>query len=119
MFCKTSVATMLLAICVSASASQAATKAPLVGAGSELCQTFLHKAGPSGLSDNAANQWVMGYLTGRATALPDSRHYPVVEPEAIMSSIASYCRATKWFKGIDIDAAAASFFITRNKAFRH
>ena len=117
MSCKTCIAIGLLAIYLSASASHAATKAPLRGAGGESCQTFLHKAGPSGLSDSAANQWVMGYLTGRLAAQPNAQHYPFAGSEDIMASILSYCRATKWFKGIDIDAAAASFFMT-TRAFR-
>ena len=79
---------------------------------------FLRKAGPSGLSDSAANQWVMGYLSGRIAADPHARHDPFVGPEAIMTSIVSYCRAAKDFKELDIDAAAASFFLSEGSADR-
>jgi hypothetical protein len=118
MFCKALITATTLTFGLSATPSGAATKTQLESAGAESCQTFLHKAGPNGLKDNAANQWVLGYLTGRVAAEPNARHYRFDGPEAIIASIVSYCRATGDFGGgIDIDAAAASFFM-RIKALR-
>jgi hypothetical protein len=109
----------VMAIILAASGwSYPETKSPLVGAGAESCQTFLRTAGPSGLSDSAANQWVMGYLSGRVAADAHARHAPFVGPEAIMASIVSYCRAANDFEGLDVDAAAASFFLTESRTHR-
>jgi hypothetical protein len=119
MVCKTSIAVVFMAIFFLAPATHAAAKSRLVGAGAESCKTFLRKAGPSGLSDYAANQWVMGYLTGRIAAEPNARHYSFAGPEAIMTSVVSYCRATRAMFDLDIDTAAASFFMHASRTYRH
>ena len=81
------------------------------GAGARTCKDFLRRAGPTGLSDKAANQWVMGYLTGRTEAKPNAPHRKFTGPEGIMADVVSFCHAAQSIKDADLDLAAASFFV--------
>ena len=88
------------------------------GAGATTCRDFLRRAGPSGLSDKAANQWVMGYLTGRSEADPNAPHRKFTGQAGIMADVVAFCRASRSVKDADLDLAAASFFTAARKPSR-
>ncbi|MBK9589000.1 MAG: hypothetical protein IPO50_10755 [Sphingomonadales bacterium] len=59
-----------------------AAKKRIGGAGGESCTSFLNRSGKDGLSDTAALQWALGYLTGRSVAT-DKIHRAFEGPEGI------------------------------------
>jgi len=75
-------------------------------AGALACEAFVQRAGQDGLADPSSLQWVLGYLTGRATAT-NAWHRPFSGPEGIALDILAYCRAHP-VRQLD-DAAAHSF----------
>lgn len=78
----------------------------VTGAGAQTCVSFVRRAGPEGLSDPAALQWVLGYLTGHVAA-SDKPHRPFTGPEGIALELLAYCRAHPQSQ---LAGAAASFF---------
>lgn len=104
----------LLGIPCSVSAGDQWSSQPTVtGAGAMTCATFVQQSGPDGISDPASLQWVLGYLTGRATAT-NAWHRPFTGPEGVALEILAYCRAHPIRQ---LDDAAASFF-ERNRRCR-
>lgn len=85
----------------------------VTGEGAKTCASFVKQAGPNGISDPASLQWVLGYLSGRATAT-NAWHRPFTGPEGIARDILTYCRAHPVRQ---LDDAAASFF-ERNRRCR-
>lgn len=96
-----------LAIAVLA-ASQSASAQPkrIGGAGGESCISFLNRSGKDGLSDTAALQWALGYLTGRSVAT-DKIHRAFEGPEGIARTLHVYCHA---HPDHQIEDAASSYF---------
>lgn len=78
----------------------------LTGAGAQSCADFVEKAGPDGLSEPAALQWALGYITGRAST-PNTLHRAFTGPEGIAADLLAYCRK---YPVHQIDDAAASYF---------
>lgn len=83
------------------------------GAGALACKAFVQRAGPDGLADLSSLQWVLGYLSGRATAT-NAWHRPFTGPEGIALDVLAYCRAHPVRQ---LDDAAAHFF-ERNRRCR-
>lgn len=96
-----------LAIAVSAASQSASAQSKRIGgAGGESCASFLNRSGKDGLSDTAALQWVLGYLSGRSVAT-DKIHRPFEGPDGIAKPLNAYCRA---HPDLQIEDAAGSYF---------
>jgi hypothetical protein len=105
---------VLVGICCSVSASERETSKPtVIGAGAQTCASFVQQSGPNGMADAASLQWVLGYLTGRATAT-NAWHRSLSGPEGIALQILTYCRAHPVRQ---LGDAAASLF-ERNRRCR-